>query len=113
MEMSSEFHLQAKDQARHPEILRPKSSIEVEIRHSAASGLADSGGSFELQLLSRNRVSNEWEVVGTATVGIGGRTRSVFDELDADTEYTVGVYYKHYGDAIDSELSVDGTISVR
>ncbi len=113
MKMSLEFHLQAKDQARHQEILRPKSSIEVEIKHSTASGLAETGGSFELQLLARNRVSNEWEVVGTATVGIGGRTRSVFDELDAETEYSVGVYYKRWNDAIDSELSVDGTISVR
>lgn len=107
-----EFHLSAKDRAQHQRSFRPESAVEIEITHSSASGLAE-GGSFELQLLRRNEISNEWEVVGTATLGIGARTRTVFDTLDRDFEYAIGVYYKHYNDAIDSELNVDGNITVR
>jgi hypothetical protein len=108
-----QFHLQAKDRAQHERSFRPESAVEIEITHSSASGLADSAGSFELQLLRRNEISNDWEVVGTATLGVGARTRTSFDALERDAEYAIGVYYKHYNDAIDSELSVDGNITVR
>lgn len=105
------FHLQAKESARHEVSLKPESRIEVEITDSNASGVGH-GGSFELQLFRRNEVSNEWEMVGTSTLGIGARARSVFDSLDSGREYLLGVFYKHYGDAIDSELSVEGNITV-
>jgi hypothetical protein len=110
--MLTKFHLETKESAQHDVVLRPDSSIEVEITHSLASGLANTGGTFELQLFRRNDISSEWEQVGTDTIGIGARARSVFDSLDRGREYTVGVFYKGYGDAIDSELSVDGNIIV-
>lgn len=105
-----QFHLSAQDRARHETPLTPKSSLEIEITQSSASGLPNSGGSFELELYRRNAVSSEWELVGTATVGIGSRVRNVFDSLEPGAEYTVGIFYKPHGDSIDSELSVDGNI---
>lgn len=108
-----QFHLSAKERARHDTPLAPTSSLEIEITQSSASGLANQGGSFELELYRRNQVSSEWELVGTATVGIGTRVRNVFDSLEPGFEYTVGIFYKPYGDAIDSELSVDGNVTVR
>ncbi len=110
--MTTTFHLDAKDSARHDATFSPESSIEVEITQSSASGLADTGGTFELQLFRRNDVSNEWEMVGTDTIGIGARTRSVFDSLDRGKDYAIGICYKHYGDAIDSELHVDGRVTL-
>jgi len=107
-----EFHLKAKDRARHEASVKPESSIEVEIFQSAASGLSGQSGDFELELYRRNEVSQEWELVGTTTVGIGSRVRTVFDGLERGSEYTVGAYYKHYSDAIDSELTVDGNVIV-
>lgn len=106
-----QFHLSAKDRARHETPLTPKSSIEIEITQSSASGLESQSGSFELELYRRNEASSEWELVGTATAGIGTRLRTVFDSLESGAEYTVGIYYKHFSDAIDSELSVDGNIT--
>jgi hypothetical protein len=108
--MIMEFHLRAKDRARHETSVKPESSIEVEIFQSAASG--GQGGNFELELYRRSEHSQEWELVGTTTVGIGSRVRSVFEALERGSEYTIGVYYKHYGDAIDSELTVDGNVIV-
>ncbi len=110
--MSIPFHLVAKDRAQHDMILKPKSSIEVEITDSLFSGVGNSGGSFELQLFRWNEIAGEWEMVGTASVGVGLQTRTLFDELSSDRGYAIGVFYKNYGDAIDSELQVDGNIIV-
>jgi hypothetical protein len=111
--MTTKFHLDAKESARHESAVKPDSAIEVEITRSTASGGANADGSFELQLFRRNAVSSEWEMVGTSTLGIGAQARTVFDELTRGAEYTVGVFYKPSGDTIDSELSVDGTITTR